>query len=35
LTEDIISIIHFFSGRLSGMRRKEVKSKIDEGFKEK
>ena len=34
LTEDIISIIHSFSGKLYGMRRKEVKSKIDEEFKE-
>ena len=32
LAEDIISIIHSFSGKLSEMRRKEVKSKIDEGF---
>ena len=34
LVEDIISIIHSFSGKLYGMRRKEVKSKIDEEFKE-
>ena len=34
LAEDIISIIHSFSGKLYGMRRKEVKSKIDEEFKE-
>ena len=33
LAEDIISIIHSFSGKLYGMRRKEVKSKIDEEFK--
>ena len=33
--EDIISIIHSFSEKLSCMRRKEVKSKIDEEFKEK
>lgn len=32
LAEDIISIIHSFSGKLSEMRRKEVKSKIDEEF---
>lgn len=32
LAEDIISIIHSFSGKLSEMRRREVKSKIDEGF---
>ena len=35
LAEDIISIIHSFSGKLSEMSRKEVKSKIDEEFKEK
>ena len=34
LAEDIISIIHSFSGKLYGMRREEVKSKIDEEFKE-
>lgn len=32
LAEDIVSIIHFFSGKLYGMRRSEVKSKIDEEF---
>lgn len=33
LVEDIISIIHSFSGKVSEMRRKEVKSKIDEELK--
>ena len=33
LTKDIVSIIHSFSGKLSEMRRKEVKYKIDEEFK--
>lgn len=32
LVEDIISIIHSFSEKLSEMRRKEVKYKIDEEF---
>ena len=32
LVDDIISIIQSFSGKLYGMRRKEVKSKIDEEF---
>lgn len=34
LTEDIVSIIHSFSEKLDDVRRKEVKSKIDEEFKE-
>ena len=33
LAKDIVSIIHSFSGKLSEMRRKEVKYKIDEEFK--
>ena len=33
LVEDIISIIHSFSGKLDEMRRKEIKSKIDEELK--
>lgn len=32
LVEDIVSIIHSFSRKLYGMRRKEVKYKIDEEF---
>ena len=32
LTEDIISIIHSFSGKLYGMRKKIVKEKINEVF---
>lgn len=35
LSEDIISIIQSFSGKLSEMKRKEVKSKIDEEFKDR
>ena len=35
LAEDIISIIQSFSGKISGMRREEVESKINEEFKEK
>lgn len=33
LAEDIISIIHSFLGKLDEMRRKEIKSKIDEELK--
>ena len=33
LAKDIVSIIHSFSGKLSEMRRREVKYKIDEEFK--
>ena len=33
LVEDIISIIHSFLGKLDEMRRKEIKSKIDEELK--
>lgn len=33
LAKDIVSIIHSFYGKLSEMRRKEVKYKIDEEFK--
>ena len=34
LAEDIVSIIHSFSGKLYGMRRKKVKNEIDEVLKD-
>lgn len=34
LAEDIVSIIHSFSGKLYGMRRKKVKIEIDEVLKD-